>query len=237
MRVRWCTAEPPKEMTAMAFQLPDLPFAKDALAPHMSAETLDFHHGKHHKAYVNKTNELLGAKRPGRRLAGRGHPRRAARAATRSCSTTAPRSGTTASSGNAWRRPRASSRRQAREADRGRLRRREALLAEAAGGSGQPLRQRLGLAGPRPRQAGSHLAARRRHAGRPRRHGAACSRSMCGSTPITSTIATSGRRFATSGAANIVNWDFVAQNLDGNGFERADQEARRAVSRDYCLSR
>ena len=43
----------------MPFQLPDLPFAKDALAPHMSAETLEYHHGKHHKAYVNKTNELL----------------------------------------------------------------------------------------------------------------------------------------------------------------------------------
>jgi len=44
----------------MAFTLPDLPFAKDALAPHMSADTLDFHHGKHHKAYVDKTNELVG---------------------------------------------------------------------------------------------------------------------------------------------------------------------------------
>jgi superoxide dismutase, Fe-Mn family len=43
----------------MAFQLPDLPYAKDALAPHMSAETLEYHHGKHHQAYVNKTNELL----------------------------------------------------------------------------------------------------------------------------------------------------------------------------------
>src|SRR5438552_14273890 len=43
----------------MPFQLPDLPFAKDALAPVMSSETLEFHHGKHHKAYVTKTNELL----------------------------------------------------------------------------------------------------------------------------------------------------------------------------------
>ena len=43
----------------MPFQLPDLPFAKDALQPHMSAETFDYHHGKHHKAYVTKTNELL----------------------------------------------------------------------------------------------------------------------------------------------------------------------------------
>ena len=43
----------------MTFQLPELPFATDALAPHMSAETLEFHHGKHHKAYVTKTNALL----------------------------------------------------------------------------------------------------------------------------------------------------------------------------------
>ena len=44
----------------MAFKLPDLPYAKDALAPHMSAETLEFHHGKHHKAYVDKLNQLIG---------------------------------------------------------------------------------------------------------------------------------------------------------------------------------
>ena len=43
----------------MPFQLPELPFAKDALTPHMSGETLDYHYGKHHKAYVSKTNELL----------------------------------------------------------------------------------------------------------------------------------------------------------------------------------
>ena len=43
----------------MAFTLPDLPFAKDALGSHMSSETLDYHHGKHHKAYVDKTNTLV----------------------------------------------------------------------------------------------------------------------------------------------------------------------------------
>ena len=43
----------------MPFQLPDLPYATDALAPVMSAETLEYHYGKHHKAYVTKTNELL----------------------------------------------------------------------------------------------------------------------------------------------------------------------------------
>jgi superoxide dismutase, Fe-Mn family len=47
----------------MPFQLPELPYAKDALAPHVSAETLDFHWGKHHKAYVTKTNALLEAER------------------------------------------------------------------------------------------------------------------------------------------------------------------------------
>jgi Fe-Mn family superoxide dismutase len=46
----------------MPFTLPDLPFAKDALAPHMSAETLDYHHGKHHKAYVDKANGMLAEK-------------------------------------------------------------------------------------------------------------------------------------------------------------------------------
>lgn len=40
----------------MAFELPPLPFDASALAPYMSAETLDFHHGKHHKAYVDKVN-------------------------------------------------------------------------------------------------------------------------------------------------------------------------------------
>ena len=43
----------------MAFTLPELPYAKDALAPHISAETLDFHHGKHHQAYVNNLNAAL----------------------------------------------------------------------------------------------------------------------------------------------------------------------------------
>jgi Fe-Mn family superoxide dismutase len=43
----------------MAFELPELPYAKDALAPHISAETLEFHHGKHHATYVTKLNGLV----------------------------------------------------------------------------------------------------------------------------------------------------------------------------------
>lgn len=43
----------------MAFTLPDLPYAQDALAPQISGETLSFHHGKHHKAYVDKANDAI----------------------------------------------------------------------------------------------------------------------------------------------------------------------------------
>ncbi|MBU1174703.1 MAG: superoxide dismutase [Alphaproteobacteria bacterium] len=43
----------------MAFELPALPYAYDALAPYMSAETLEFHHDKHHQAYVTNANKLL----------------------------------------------------------------------------------------------------------------------------------------------------------------------------------
>lgn len=42
----------------MAFSLPALPFQKDSLEPHMSAETLEFHHGKHHRSYVDRLNDL-----------------------------------------------------------------------------------------------------------------------------------------------------------------------------------
>ncbi len=46
----------------MPFELPALPYAKTALAPHISAETLEFHHGKHHNAYVTNLNKLLEGK-------------------------------------------------------------------------------------------------------------------------------------------------------------------------------
>ncbi|MGZ3596516.1 MAG: superoxide dismutase [Syntrophales bacterium] len=43
----------------MAIKLPDLPYAKDGLAPYISANTLEFHYGKHHRAYVDNTNKLI----------------------------------------------------------------------------------------------------------------------------------------------------------------------------------
>jgi Fe-Mn family superoxide dismutase len=46
----------------MAFTLPPLPYDKNALAPHISAETLEFHYGKHHQAYVTNLNKLIEGK-------------------------------------------------------------------------------------------------------------------------------------------------------------------------------
>jgi Fe-Mn family superoxide dismutase len=43
----------------MEHKLPELPYARDALAPRISGETLDYHHGKHHKAYVDNLNKLI----------------------------------------------------------------------------------------------------------------------------------------------------------------------------------
>mmetsp|Transcript_5630 Transcript_5630/g.8640 ORF Transcript_5630/g.8640 Transcript_5630/m.8640 type:complete len:187 (-) Transcript_5630:914-1474(-) len=46
-------------MANSTFTLPPLPFAEDALAPHISKETISFHYGKHHQGYVNKLNAAL----------------------------------------------------------------------------------------------------------------------------------------------------------------------------------
>lgn len=43
----------------MTFELPALPYAKDALAPHISAETIEYHYGKHHQTYVTNLNNLV----------------------------------------------------------------------------------------------------------------------------------------------------------------------------------
>lgn len=43
----------------MSFSLPDLPYAKDALEPHISAQTMEYHHGKHFKKYVTELNKLI----------------------------------------------------------------------------------------------------------------------------------------------------------------------------------
>jgi len=49
-------------MSATPFTLPALPYEQNALAPHLSSETLDYHYGKHHNAYVNNLNNLVAGK-------------------------------------------------------------------------------------------------------------------------------------------------------------------------------
>ncbi len=44
----------------MAFELPSLPYAKDALEPHIDAKTMEIHHGKHHAGYTSKLNDAIG---------------------------------------------------------------------------------------------------------------------------------------------------------------------------------
>src|ERR1039457_488971 len=82
--------------SAAMIQLPPLPFAKDALSPHISAETIEYHYGKHHQAYVNNLNQLIpGTKYENLPLEGIVHSSEA------KSSTTPPRSGTTPSTGTA----------------------------------------------------------------------------------------------------------------------------------------
>ena len=46
----------------MAHELPPLPYPKEALEPHIDAQTMEIHHGKHHAAYVNNLNKALAGK-------------------------------------------------------------------------------------------------------------------------------------------------------------------------------
>ena len=160
----------------MAFILPELPFAKDALAPHMSAETFDYHHGKHHKAYVDKTNGMLGEKglegaslieviKAAKDKGDKGLFNNSAQIWNHSFfwQCLAP-TGATAPVG------------QAEGDDRQRFRRPRRAARKARHRKRQPFRQRLGLAGPQQRQARSDVAPRRRHAGRARHDAAADAR-------------------------------------------------------------
>ena len=82
----------------MSFKLPDLPYAHDALAPYMSRETLEYHHDKHHKAYVDTGNKLLEGS--GWKASRSKRSSRAPSARTPACSTMPASTTTTPISGN-----------------------------------------------------------------------------------------------------------------------------------------
>ena len=207
----------------MPFQLPELPFGRDALAPHMSAETLEYHHGKHHKAYVDKTNALVGDKGlAGARLS---HVIRAA--AERGDK------GLFNNSGQLWNHSFFWQCLAPPDAQRptGRL---AAMIEEAFGSTDDFLSAFK-------QEAVNHFASgwawlildgerlkiTSLHDGdTPVAHE--------GMTPLLTLdvwehayyidYRNARPKFVDGVVDNLINWDFVAQNLDGNGIERADQE-------------
>ena len=91
----------------MAHTLPPLPYAFDALEPHIDAKTMEIHHGKHHQAYVNNLNAALEkapelAEQVARRSA-RGTSTPCRRRSAPPCGTTAAATGITRCSGRSWR--------------------------------------------------------------------------------------------------------------------------------------
>jgi Fe-Mn family superoxide dismutase len=213
----------------MPFQLPDLPYAKDALAPHMSAETLEFHHGKHHKAYVAKTNDLIADDQS---LSGASLVQ-VVRDARRSENAKLFNNSAQLWNHSFFWQCLAPSQGQQ---PGGKL----ATLINDAFGSAETLLQKL------QEEAVNHFS-----------NGWAWLLLDRGSLRVTSLhdadtpLVHEGMvplftldvwehayyidyrnerpRFASSVLANIVNWDFVAENLDGRGFDRANQEGARTA--------
>jgi Fe-Mn family superoxide dismutase len=207
----------------MPFQLPELPFAKDALAPHMSAETLEFHHGKHHRAYVTKTNELIADDRG---LSGASLVQ-VVREAKR-----AENSKLFNNSAQLWNHSffwQCLAPAQGQQPS-GKL----ATLINDAFGSAENLLQKL------QEEAVNHfsngwawLLLDRGNLRVSSLHDADTPIVHEGMVPLFTLdvwehayyidYRNERPRFASTVLANIVNWDFVAENLDGRGFDRADQ--------------
>jgi len=209
----------------MSFQLPELPYAKDELAPHMSAETLEFHHGKHHKAYVAKTNDLIADDRT---LAGASLVQ-IVREARR-----AENSKLFNNSAQLWNHSffwQCLAPAQGQQPS-GKL----ATLINDAFGNAENLLQKL------QEEAVNHfsngwawLLLDRGSLRVTSLHDADTPTVHEGMVPLFTLdvwehayyidYRNERPKFASAVLSNIVNWDFVAENLDGRGFDRANQEA------------
>ena len=211
----------------MAFTLPDLPFAKDALAPHMSAETLEFHHGKHHATYVKKTNEMIEGKGDLSRASLVDVVRKAGSGGDKKLFN---------NSAQLWNHsffwqclsPN-------KQQPSGKL----AQLIDDGFGGVDPLLQKLGD------EAVNHfsngwawLVLDRDQLKITSLHDADTPLVHDGMVPLFTLdvwehayyidYRNERPKFVTSVLSNIVNWDFVAQNLDGKGADRANQEGAEA---------
>ena len=206
----------------MPFALPELPFDRQALAPHMSAETLEFHHGKHHRAYIDKTNELVAEKELGG-------------ASLTDLIRKARAEGDKAlfnNSAQAWNH---SFFWQCLSPEKQRPSGRLAELIDSAFGGIDPMLQKLGD------EAVNHfsngwawLVLDRDQLKITSLHDADTPLVHEGMVPLFTLdvwehayyidYRNERPKFVTSVLSNIVNWDFVAQNLDAKGVDRANQE-------------
>ena len=211
----------------MAFQLPDLPFSKDALAPHMSAETLEFHHGKHHATYVKKTNEMIEGKGD---LSGASLVDVVRKAGTSGDKKLFNNSAQLWNHSFFW---------QCLSPDKQQPSGKLAQLIDDGFGGIDPMLQKLGD------EAVNHfsngwawLVLDRDQLKITSLHDADTPLVHDGMVPLFTLdvwehayyidYRNERPKFVTSALSNIVNWDFVAQNLDGKGADRADQEASTA---------
>ena len=214
----------------MPFQLPELPYAKDALAPVMSAETLEYHHGKHHKAYVTKTNELIGSDP---QLSG---------ASLLDVVRQAKSSGNNKLFNNSaqlwnhsffWQCLAPSD----GQKPSGRL---AQMIQEGFGGEEQLLQKLQEEAVNHFSNGWAWLVLDRDQLKVTSLHDADTPIVHDGMQPLFTLdvwehayyidYRNERPRFASTVLSNIVNWDFVAQNLDGKGFDRANQEGSEARS-------
>ena len=211
----------------MAFQLPELPFAKDSLAPHMSAETLEFHHGKHHATYVKKTNEMIEGKGD---LSGASLVDVVRQAGTSGDKKLFNNSAQLWNHSFFW---------QCLSPDKQQPSGKLAQLIDDGFGGIDPMLQKLGD------EAVNHfsngwawLVLDRDQLKITSLHDADTPLVHDGMVPLFTLdvwehayyidYRNERPRFASSVLANIVNWDFVAQNLDGQGEARANQEGAKS---------
>jgi len=211
----------------MAFQLPDLPFSKDALAPHMSAETLEFHHGKHHATYVKKTNEMIEGKGD---LSGASLVDVVRIAGTSGDKKLFNNSAQLWNHSFFW---------QCLSPDKQQPSGKLAQLIDDGFGGIDPMLQKLGD------EAVNHfsngwawLVLDRDQLKITSLHDADTPLVHDGMVPLFTLdvwehayyidYRNERPKFVTSVLSNIVNWDFVSQNLDGKGADRANQEASTA---------
>ena len=195
----------------MAFELPPLPYPKNALEPHTSAQTLDFHHGKHHQAYVTNLNNLV-----------KDTPMesQSLEEIIKATAKDASKTGIFNNAAQVWNhtffwncmKPNGGG------TPSGERRARRSTAISAASPSSRTISRR-----PRVGQFGSGWAwlvadggklkiTSTPNAGQPAGRGPdrAARPATCGSTPITSTSRTAGPDFVQAFLDHLVNWDFVA---------------------------